>query len=203
MKLNLIKTLKSIEKYLAKGRPTVDELRKAYDLTLRLRSQLLSVIYDMEQFVVRKEYLAELISQNADKHVDKDVVTLIIIEALPGKKELTSAVEEHWINMIHKAIAEESKTGIPKFNKAFVMIHITAARGTNNLRTWDVSNRAINVIINNLKGIFFKDDDFENMCCWTSADWGDSGRTVIKICEYDKFVDPNSDEIFDQMVEES
>lgn len=58
MKLNLVKTLKSIEKYLMKTRPTVEELKKAYDLTLRLRSQLLSVIYDMEQYVVRKEYLA-------------------------------------------------------------------------------------------------------------------------------------------------
>ena len=46
-----------------------------------------------------------------------------------------------------------------------MLIRIYAPRGTNNAKVWDTSNRAINVIINNLKGIFFDDDNFEHMAC--------------------------------------
>ena len=84
--------------------------------------------------------------------------------------------------MIHKAIAHESETGLPYFEKAFVLIRIRTPRGTNNKRVWDTSNRAINVVINNLKGIFFDDDDFEHMACGIVADWGEIGQTEIRIC---------------------
>ena len=46
------------------------------------------------------------------------------------------------------------------------------------------SNRAINVIINNLKGIFFDDDDFEHMSCSIDACWGKIGMTEIRISDY-------------------
>ena len=88
-------------------------------------------------------------------------------------KELTAAVEEHWVTMIHDAIEKESITGIPIFQKAMVMIEITTPRGTNNPKAWDTSNRAINLIINNLKGIFFRDDDFEHMAFSVVAKWGE------------------------------
>ncbi len=203
MKLNLTKTLKSIEKHLSEETITIEGLRKAYDLTLRLRSQLVSVIYDIEQYVEPKKMQPEPVVEEVSRDTDKQVVKLVINEALPSSKELTAAVEEHWVNMIHNAIEEESKTGIPKFAKAFVMLHIITPRGTNNLLAWDVSNRAINVVINNLKGIFFKDDDFEHMGCITTAEWGEMGKTVIKICDYNKFCDENSDEIFNEMVDGS
>jgi len=48
---------------------------------------------------------------------------------------------------------------------------------------WDTSNRAINLIINNLKGIFFRDDGFEHMAFSVIAKWGEIGRTTIRICE--------------------
>ena len=177
----LINSLVRIEKLLRQDTPDIESLRKAYDITLRLRSQLLSVIYDCEQYGTAKKSTAGAIEPAASQH--KRVVTLTINEPLPGMKELTAAVEDHWISMIHQAIFEESKTGIPKFEKAFVMIEITTPRGSNNPKVWDTSNRAINVIINNLKGIFFKDDDFEHMACGIVADWGAIGQTIIHICE--------------------
>ena len=64
-----------------------------------------------------------------------------------------------------------------------VMIEITTQRGKDNPRVWDTSNRAINLIINNLKGIFFRDDDFEHMAFIVVAKWGEIGRTTIRICE--------------------
>ena len=40
------------------------------------------------------------------------------------------------------------------------------------------------VIINNLKGIFFDDDDFEHMSCCIDACWGKIGMTEIRICDH-------------------
>ena len=37
-----------------------------------------------------------------------------------------------------------------------VIIEITTSRGTENHKVWDTSNRVINLVINNLKGIFSK-----------------------------------------------
>lgn len=179
MKLKM--SLNRIEKLLCQDNPDIESLRKAYELTLRLRSQLLSTIYDCEQYGVVEKSTTEATAPAASQN--KRLVTLTINEPLPGLKELTAAVEDHWINMIHQAIFEESRTGIPKFQKAFVMIEITTPRGSNNPKVWDTSNRAINVVINNLKGIFFRDDDFEHMACGVVAKWGENGRTTIRICE--------------------
>ena len=122
-------------------------------------------------------------SKQENRSQNKWTVILVIPEPLPGMKELTAAVEEHWITMIHDAIDKESRTGIPKFQKAMVTIEVTTPRGTNNPKVWDTSNRAINLIINNLKGIFFRDDDFEHMAFSVVAKWGEIGRTTIRICE--------------------
>ncbi len=179
--MKLINSLEKLEKLLRQDAPDIEHLRKAYELTLRLRSQLLSTIYDCEQYGVAEKPTTEATAPVTSQ--SKRLVTLTINEPLPGLKELTAAVEDHWIRMIHQAIFEESRTGIPQFNKAFVMIEITTPRGSNNPRVWDTSNRAINVIINNLKGIFFRDDDFEHMACGIVADWGENGQTTIRICE--------------------
>ena len=180
MYINLKKTLSQIEKALPpEGVQDLSKLQKAYEITLRLRSQIIGVIYDMKQYngLIANDSPKQEIKSN------KQVVTLIIPEPLPGMKELTAAVEEHWVTMIHDAIEQESRTGIPKFQKAMVMIEITTPRGTDNPRVWDTSNRAINLIINNLKGIFFRDDDFEHMAFSVVAKWGKIGRTTIRICE--------------------
>ena len=180
MYINLRKTLNQIENALPpEGVQDVIKLQKAYELTLRLRSQIIGVIYDMKQYgaPVEKKILTQETIRN------KQTATLIIPEPLPGLKELTAAVEEHWVTMIHDAIEKESITGIPKFQKAMVMIEITTPRGTNNPKVWDTSNRAVNLIINNLKGTFFWDDDFEHMAFSVVAEWGEIGRTTIRICE--------------------
>ena len=184
MYINLRKTLSQIEKALPQeGVQDLSKLQKAYEITLRLRSQIIGVIYDMKQYngLIANDSPKQEIKSN------KQVVTLIIPEPLPGLKELTAAVEEHWVTMIHDAIEQESRTGIPKFQKAMVMIEITTPRGTDNPRVWDTSNRAINLIINNLKGIFFRDDDFEHMAFSVVAKWDEIGKTTIRICEFSQW----------------
>ena len=178
--INLRKTLNQIEKALPQeGVQDVVKLQNAYELTLRLRSQIIGVIYDMKQYGGP----ATNDSPKQEIRSNKKMVTLKIPEPIPGMKELTAAVEEYWVTMIHEAIEQESRTGIPKFQKAMVMIEITTPRGTDNPKVWDTSNRAINLIINNLKGVFFRDDDFEHMAFSVVAEWGEIGRTTIRICE--------------------
>ena len=182
MYIDLWKTLKKIEDQLPDDKtPEPAQLEKAYELTLRLRSQLIAVQYDMEQFGMGiVPPVDEPVAQSPQ--TEKKMIVLTIPEPLPARKELTSNVEEHWIKMIHDAIAQESETGLPYFEKAFVLLRIWTPRGTNNKRVWDTSNRAINVVINNLKGIFFDDDDFKHMACGIVADWGEIGQTEIRIC---------------------
>ena len=180
MYIDLKKTLSQIEKALPQeGVQDLSKLQKAYEITLRLRSQIIGVLYDM------KRYSGPATNDSPKQEIrsNKQMVTLIIPEPLPGLKELTGAVEEHWVTMIHDAIKKESITGIPKFQKAMVMIEITTPRGTDNPRVWDTSNRAINLIINNLKGIFFRDDDFDHMAFSVVAKWGEICRTTIRICK--------------------
>jgi len=182
MYIDLMKTLRKIEKLLPENQvQDTAQIEKAYELTLRLRSQLIAVQYDIERFgMAAVTPVDEPVKQLPQ--TEKKTVVLTIPEPLPARKELTSNVEEHWIQMIHDAIAQESKTGLPYFEKAFVLIRIQTPRGTNNKQVWDTSNRAINVVINNLKGIFFDDDDFEHMACGIVADWGEIGQTEIRIC---------------------
>lgn len=191
MNMDLMKTLKTIEKFITTEEVMdLQSLKKAYEYTLRLRAQLIGVIYDIEQYAVSGN------CQNCDSYqsYENKIVTLKINEPLPSLKELTATVEEHWVSMIHKAIKNISRNGIPRFEKAFVLIEITTPKGSKNTRVWDTSNRAINVIINNLKGIFFKDDDFEHMACGIVADWGEIGETVIKICDFNML---SGSEVFD------
>ena len=183
MFIDLHKALERVEENLPKDRRiTFEMLEKAYEQMLWLRSHILGVMYDMIDFgSATKRTIGEVSVSQTDS--DK-IVCLVIPEPLPGLKELTGTLEEHWVRMIHEAIAKQAKIGIPRFEKAHVHIRITAPRGTDNSKVWDTSNRAINVIINNLKGIFFDDDDFEHMSCSIEASWGKMGMTEIRICDY-------------------
>ena len=184
MFIDLHKALERIEENLPKDRKiTFEMLEKAYEQTLWLRSHILGVMYDMIDFGSATKRVIGAVSVS---QTDSDrVVCLMIPEPLPGLKELTGTVEEHWARMIHEAIAQQAKIGIPRYKKAHVHIRITAPRGTNNSKVWDTSDRAINVVINNLKGIFFDDDDFEHMSCSVVASWGKIGMTEVRICDHE------------------
>ena len=183
MFIDLHKTLQRLEEYLPIDRKiTFEMLEKAYEQTLWLRSHIIGIMYDMIDFgSATKRTIGAVSVSQTDNH---RVICLMIPEPLPGLKELTGAVEEHWTRMIHEAIAQQAKIGIPYFEKAHVHICITTPHGTNNAKVWDTSNRAINVIINNLKGIFFDDDDFAHMSFSVDASWGETGMTEVRICNH-------------------
>ena len=183
MFIDLHKALERLEEHLPGDRKiTFEMLEKAYEQTLWLRSHIIGIMYDMIDFgSASKRTTSEVSVSQTDNN---RVVCLVIPEPLPGLKELTGAVEEHWTRMIHEAIAQQAQISIPYFEKAHVHIRITTPRGTNNRKVWDTSNRAINVIINNLKGIFFDDDDFEHMSFSVEAYWGKIGMTEVRIFNY-------------------
>lgn len=186
MHIDLRKTLKLMERNLPpEGTEDIEQLDKLYELAMRFRSQILAVKYDMLDFgsAQRKPIVEAALDIQTE---NKSMVTLTIPEPLPARKKLTSSLEDHWIRKIHEEIARESQTGIPYFEKAFVLIRIYAPRGTNNSKVWDTSNRAINVVINNLKGIFFDDDNFEHMACGIVADWSETDMTEIRICDLEE-----------------
>lgn len=167
-------------------RPTPAKLKHAYEQALRLQSQILSLIYDAETFGASagQSCFAEERGRGENGGV---AVTLTIHESLPPMKKLTEAIEEHWKAALHAAIGEAARQGpLPRFEKAFVEIEVVTPRGSDNARLWDTSNRAVNVIINNLKGIFFEDDNLEHMAFSVVGRWGEKGVTIIRISELDK-----------------
>ena len=84
MFINLHRTVDKIGQNLPRdGRITFGMLEKAYELTLRLRSQLLSAMYDRIDFgSVPKRIIGEVSASQTDS-----VVCLTIPEPLPGLKE--------------------------------------------------------------------------------------------------------------------
>ena len=92
--------------------------------------------------------------------------------------------------MIHAAIGQVAQQGrLPNFEKAFVEIWLVTPKGSDNARLRDTSNRAINVIIYNLKGIFFEDDNIEHMAFSVVAGWGEKGVTTIRGSELNQVLD--------------
>ena len=187
MNISLKKTIAQIERCLPDNSAAdANQLRKMYDLTLRLQSQLLSVIYDMETFDGNDTEKC-LAQEQINGRNNGTSVTLIINEPLPSMKRLTEAVEEHWKAMIHAAIGEAAQQRpLPYFDKAMVEIKIITPRGSDNARLWDTSNRSIQVVLNNLKGIFFEDDNMEHMAFSVIGRWGEKGATIIRILDFDK-----------------
>jgi hypothetical protein len=186
MNIDLMKTLGAIEKRINPGNtPSLADLYKAYSMTTRLHSQLLGVIYDIETFGT--EVTGSRLSENrSEGNVRDGTVTLTIYEPLPPIKELTAAVQDHWLALMHTAIGKAAREHrLPYYEKAFVWIKIITPRGTNYANLWDTSNRAVNLILNNLKGIFFQDDNIEHMAFGVVGEWGDKGVTSIRISSFD------------------
>ena len=107
MFIDLHKTLERIRENLpADRRVTFEMLEKAYEQTLWLRSHILGVMYDMIDFgSASKRTIGEVSASQTDSD---NMVCLVIPEPLPGLKELTGTLEEHWTRLIHEAIAKQA-----------------------------------------------------------------------------------------------
>lgn len=191
MNIDLTKTLKTLEKKLTpENGLMLADLYKVYDITLQLRSQLLGVIYEQETFGVAGTDICEpkLAERLSEGNVTDKIVTLTVQEPLPMIKELTTAVQDHWLDLLHAAIDKAAREQrLPRFKKAFVWIEVVTPKYTDNARLWDTSNRALNLIINNLKGVFFSDDNHEHMAFAVTGRWGEKGVTIVHIMTFDEW----------------
>jgi len=114
---------------------------------------------------------------------DSGIAVLEIGETLPHTKDCrTPAVNDHWLGCVHAAIGRlAKKAAVPSFDMAMVGFRIGKPRNTNNAQLWDASNRALNLVINNLKGVFFPDDNIEHMAFSVFGCWGEIPQTMIYI----------------------
>lgn len=63
-------------------------------------------------------------------------------------------------------------------------VNTCPAKGSDNARVWDTSKRAIQIVLNNLKGIFFRDDDLEQMTFSGTGRRGETGITILRISAF-------------------
>ena len=68
-------------------------------------------------------------------------------------------------------------------------VNTCPAKGSDNARVWDTSKRAIQIVLNNLKGIFFRDDDLEQMTFSGTGRRGETGITVLRISAFQEVGD--------------
>ena len=126
---------------------------------------------------------------NEQKRSARKTIIFTFQESLSTQKELTSAVEEHWVDMMRTAFRKAAEQGpLPHFQKAMVEILIATPRGSDNTKVWDTSNRAIQVILNNLKGVFFPHDDPEHMAFSVTGRWTEeTGYTTIRVSDFNEW----------------
>ena len=117
MEIDLNKTLRALVCCLPEdGNPSMEDLTKMYRQTLRLRSQLLGVLYDLEAYSVPQLGQQELAEAMSGGRQENGCVILTFEEALPSMKEYSAALEEHWRAMIHAAIREAAaQEQLPQF----------------------------------------------------------------------------------------
>jgi len=101
---------------------------------------------------------------------------------LPHKKSREEQFE--FVKKLHEEINKLDR--VKMFNRAIVSIIVCLPQSSTNQKTWDVDNRAIHLILNNLKGIFFKDDDYDNVSLFVCGKQSQEPETVILIDTYSK-----------------
>lgn len=171
---------KNIE--LLKKRLAALDLQASYELASKIKYEIVSLGNELSLVSPELAPKYNLFSK-VEGYLDDTIVCLEIGEEIPHMKaELSITGHEYWLNLIHTAVYKLSeKESVPKYEKAFVGIYTGMPKGYNNTRVWDTSNRAINLVLNNLKGIFFPDDDIEHMAFSVVGGWSREPKTVIYI----------------------
>ena len=125
-----------------------------------------------------------LFMSTVNGYVEDGIVVLEIFEALPHTKHLAEELE-HWQEMIHSAIDDlANKYDKPFFERAHMGLMVEMLRNPK-FKAWDITNRAINLTVNNLKGIFFPDDDVEHLSIISAGRWSaETSKTTIMIGGY-------------------
>jgi len=176
----IIKNIKTLERKLADF-----DLRTSYDLASKIKYGIIRLGEEILPFAPELAPDGGFFCK-VDGFVDDGIVRLEIGEELPHKKAEMSVIgNEYWLKLIHTSIARlAEKSTVPRFEQAFIGIYTAMPKGYNNTRIWDTSNRAIDLILNNLKGCFFSDDNIEHMAFSVVGGWSLEPKTVIFIGDF-------------------
>lgn len=82
------------------------------------------------------------------------------------------------------ALAHNNDNHLPMFDKALVGIHVITKKEADRRQLWDVSNRALNLVINALKGALFPDDNFRHMSLMVTGEQGENEKTLIYVGDF-------------------
>jgi len=177
----ILKNIRTLEKKLAEY-----DLRVSYDLASKIKYEIIGLGEEIAPFAPEFVPDGGLFCKVAG-YMDDGIACLEIGEELPHTKvELSVAGHEYWLKLIHTAIGKlAEKSAVPCFGKAFVGIYTAMPRGYNNTKVWDASNRMINLVLNNLKGMFCPDDDIEHMAFAVVGGWSNEPKTVIFIGDFE------------------
>lgn len=116
-------------------------------------------------------------------YIENGIAVLEIFETLPHTKHRSFELEV-WQELIHSSIGcLADKHEMPFFQKAHMGLFVEMERSPK-FKAWDISNRAVNFTINNLKGIFFTDDDVEHLSIISAGRWSTNAKTTILLGEY-------------------
>ena len=173
------KTLRDIERRLPEDRePTQRELRQAYDTVLRLRSQVLAALQDREDFEGAQGPDGERIAaQKSGGALWGRTVILSFQEPLPSQKGTDGGGGGILVDMLHAAFQKVAEQGASPFSKGPGGDPHRNAQGQRQHEGMGHLQRAIQVILNNLKGVFFPDDDMEHMAFAVAGHWAEGMGT--------------------------
>ena len=149
----------------------------AYEQLAKIRFEL---IRDFDEV---KDISADNFSLNQiNTSVEDGIIILEFDEALPCQKiddAYTSRL--HWRSMMNKALKTlfDEHNDLPYFQTAFVCVEVHKTS-----KSWDISNRMLNLVINMLKGNFMPDDAIENLVICFKGKHSSSEKTVIYIGDY-------------------
>jgi len=107
---------------------------------------------------------------------------IFIDHELPHKKSRDEQFE--FVKKMHDEITKLNQPRM--FDHAMVSIIVCIPSDCANNKIWDVDNRAINLILNNLKGIFFVDDNYSNVSLFVCGKKSKEPETVILIDTYSR-----------------
>jgi len=131
----------------------------------------------------------------ANGYRENRLVFLEIFETLPHTKHRAEEFE-HWQELIHSSIENlTDKCEKPFFEQAHMGLLVEMQKNPR-FKVWDISNRAVNFTVNNLKGIFFPDDDVEHLSIISAGRWSEIPKTTIILGEYSASFDKVNNVIF-------
>lgn len=154
-----------------------NSIRLAYEKLAKIRFELIRD-FDEVQDISSDDFSLNQINAS----VEDDIIVLEFDEALPCQKiDDAYTSRSHWRSMMNKALKTlfDEYNDLPYFQTAFVCVEIHKTS-----KSWDVSNRMLNLVINMLKGNFMPDDAIENLVICFKGKHSSCEKTVIYIGDY-------------------